>query len=68
MFLSSKVGLSLLTSISLVFSSPQVLGLSVGGCGIWILLGSGSFLNVLPSGEKLHIIVLLHSSVTHDNA
>ncbi|RVE63154.1 hypothetical protein OJAV_G00164560 [Oryzias javanicus] len=28
-----------------------VLGLSVGGCGIWILLGSGSFLNVLPSDE-----------------
>uniref|UniRef100_A0A3P9KMN1 Uncharacterized protein n=2 Tax=Oryzias latipes TaxID=8090 RepID=A0A3P9KMN1_ORYLA len=28
-----------------------VLGLSVGGCAIWILLGSGSFLNVLSSDE-----------------
>ncbi|XP_041844298.1 CD82 antigen [Melanotaenia boesemani] len=32
-----------------------VLGLTVGGCAIWILFGSGSFLNILSS-EELHVV------------
>ncbi|XP_054878896.1 CD82 antigen-like [Poeciliopsis prolifica] len=34
-----------------------VLGLSVMGCGIWILFDTGSFLNVLPS-EELQVVAV----------
>ncbi|XP_061573731.1 CD82 antigen isoform X2 [Cololabis saira] len=38
-------------SFALVNTIFLVLGLSVGGCAVWILFGTGSFLNVLSSDE-----------------
>ncbi|CAN9514490.1 unnamed protein product [Ophioblennius macclurei] len=55
-----RVKIELLKFCSAVFNSVFLaLGLSVAGCGIWILFGDSSFLSLLPSDELRVVAVTL---------